>query len=45
MLNLHDGTLVVAGRPVPFSRGDAVAYQGELYLRAGDAADQPNPPY
>jgi hypothetical protein len=34
MLNLHDGTLVVAGRPVPFSQGDAVAYQGELYLVA-----------
>ena len=33
-LNLRDGTLVVAGRPVPFSPGDAVAYQGELYLRA-----------
>lgn len=38
-LNLRDRTLVVAGRSVPFVRGDAVAYEGELYLRAERFAD------
>jgi hypothetical protein len=38
-LNLRDGTLVVAGRPVQLGRGDAVAYEGELYLRAERFAD------
>ncbi len=33
-LNLRAGTLVVAGQPVALARADAVAYQGELYLRA-----------
>ncbi|MFM9934571.1 MAG: hypothetical protein ACKVOL_00065 [Novosphingobium sp.] len=33
-LNLRDGTLMVAGRPVPLGRADAVVYEGELYLRA-----------
>ena len=33
-LNLRDGTLVVGGKPVPLGKGDAVAYEGELYVRA-----------
>ena len=38
-LNLRDGTLLVAGRAVPLGRGDAVAYEGELYLRAERFSD------
>ena len=38
-LNLRDGTLVVAGRPVPLGKGDAVAYEGELYLKAERFSD------
>ena len=38
-LNLRDGTLMVAGRAVPLGRGDAVAYEGELYLRAERFSD------
>jgi len=38
-LNLRDGTLVVAGQPVPLGRGDAVAYEGELYVRAERFSD------
>ncbi len=38
-LNLRDGTLAVAGRPVPLARGDALAFQGELYLRAERFSD------
>lgn len=38
-LNLRDGTLVVAGRPVALGKGDAVAYEGELYLRAERFSD------
>jgi len=34
VLNLRAGTLMVAGKPVALGRADAVAYQGELYLRA-----------
>ncbi|WP_295530472.1 hypothetical protein [Novosphingobium sp. Chol11] len=34
VLNLRAGTLMVAGQPVALGRADAVAYQGELYLRA-----------
>ncbi len=33
-LNLRDGTLMIAGKPVPLGRADAVAYEGELYVRA-----------
>lgn len=33
-LNLRDGTLAVAGRKLVLGRGDAVAYEGELYVRA-----------
>ncbi|WP_421854523.1 hypothetical protein [Novosphingobium sp.] len=38
-LNLRDGTLLVAGRPVALGKGDAVAYEGELYLRAERFSD------
>ncbi len=38
-LNLRDGTLVVAGKPIPLGKGDAVAYEGELYLRAERFSD------
>lgn len=38
-LNLRDGTLVVEGRPVPLGKGDAVAYEGEFYLKAERFSD------
>ena len=38
-LNLRDGTLVVAGRPIALGKGDAVAYEGELYLKAERFSD------
>ncbi|WP_083554903.1 hypothetical protein [Novosphingobium sp. NDB2Meth1] len=38
-LNLRDGTLVVAGKTVPLGRGDAVAFEGELYLKAERFSD------
>lgn len=38
-LNMRDGTLVVAGKSIPLARGDAVAFEGELYLRAERFAD------
>ncbi|WP_156424815.1 hypothetical protein [Novosphingobium fuchskuhlense] len=38
-LNLRDGTLVVAGRPLALGKGDAVAYEGELYVRADRIGD------
>lgn len=38
-LNLRDGTLVVAGHPVLLGKGDAVAYEGEMYLRAERFSD------
>ncbi len=39
MLNLRDGTLAVAGQPVSLGKGDAVAYEGELYLKAERFSD------
>lgn len=39
VLNLRDGTLVVAGKSIPLGKGDALAYEGELYLRAERFAD------
>jgi hypothetical protein len=39
MLNLRDGTLMVAGQPVPLGKGDAAAYEGELYLKAERFSD------
>ena len=38
-LNLRDGTLVVAGQAIPLGKGDAVAYEGELYLKAERFSD------
>ena len=38
-LNLRDGSLVVAGKPIPLGKGDAVAFEGELYLRAERFSD------
>ncbi|OYU34923.1 MAG: hypothetical protein CFE35_13670 [Novosphingobium sp. PASSN1] len=38
-LNLRDGTLVIAGKAVPLGKGDAVAFEGELYVRAERFAD------
>jgi hypothetical protein len=38
-LNLRDGSLVVAGQPIPLGKGDAVAYEGELYVRAERFSD------
>ncbi len=38
-LNLRDGTLVVAGKAIPLGKGDAVAYEGELYLKAERFSD------
>ncbi|GEO01320.1 hypothetical protein NSE01_31520 [Novosphingobium sediminis] len=38
-LNLRDGTLVVSGKPVPLGKGDAVAFEGELYLKAERFSD------
>lgn len=33
-INLRQGSLVVEGRELPLSRDDAIAYQGELYIKA-----------
>lgn len=38
-LNLRDGTLVVAGKPVTLGKGDAVSFEGEIYLRAERFSD------
>lgn len=38
-LNLRDGTLFVAGRAIPLGKGDAVAYEGELYIRSDRVSD------
>lgn len=34
VINLREGTMLLGGKPVPLARGDAVAFEGELYLRA-----------
>lgn len=38
-LNLRDGTLVIAGQPVPLGKGDAIAFEGELYVRSERFSD------
>ncbi len=38
-INLRQGTLVVAGKEVPLAKGDAAAFDGELYLLADRFAD------
>lgn len=34
VINLREGTLMLAGKPLPLARGDAAAFEGELYLKA-----------
>ena len=38
-LNLRSGTLTAGGREFPLGKGDAAAFEGELYLRAERFAD------
>lgn len=37
-INLREGTMVVSGKETPLQRGQAIAFDGELYLRAEDFA-------
>ncbi|WP_295633195.1 hypothetical protein [Novosphingobium sp.] len=34
VINLREGTLTLAGKSLPLARGDAAAFEGELYLKA-----------
>ena len=38
-LNLREGTLLVGGKALPLDKGDAAAFEGELYLHSDRFAD------